>query len=125
MHGQLESPNTSFQAVELNPSCSGQAHPNRSGTGRGHKIWSLENFHSTPFYIYDMSPLKRGCQVWQSCPKDSAKLAQTGVWILVSLGEHLSTHLKDHIRGLIKVQISTVSQGECRSQSAKLSWLEA
>ena len=40
----------------------------------------------------------RGCQVWQSCPKDSAQLAQTSVWILVSLGEYLRTHLKDHAR---------------------------
>ena len=32
-----------------------------------------------------------------SCPKDSTQLAQTGlVWILVSLGEYLRTHLKDH-----------------------------
>ena len=29
-------------------------------------------------------------------PKDSAQLAQMGVWILVSLGEHLRTHLRDH-----------------------------
>ena len=35
--GRMESPNTSSQAVELNPSCSGQAHLNRSGTGPGHK----------------------------------------------------------------------------------------
>ena len=77
--------------------------------GTKHGAWKI--FHSTPFYIYDMSPLKRECQVWQSCPKDSAHLAQMSVWILVSLGEHLRTHLKDHIRGLIKVQISTVSQG--------------
>ena len=30
--------------------------------------------------------------------KDSAHLAQTGVWILVSLGDYLRTHLKDHTR---------------------------
>ena len=30
--------------------------------------------------------------------KDSAQLAQTGVWILDSLGEYLRTHLKDHTR---------------------------
>ena len=45
-----------------------------------------------------MSIQKRGCQVWQGCPKDSAQLTQTGVWILVSLGEYLRTHLKDHAR---------------------------
>ena len=32
----------------------------------------------------------------QGCPKNSAQLAQTGVWILVLLGEYLRTHLKDH-----------------------------
>ena len=32
------------------------------------------------------------------CSKDFAHLAQTGVWILVSLGEYLRTHLKDHTR---------------------------
>ena len=31
-------------------------------------------------------------------PKDSAHLAQTGVWILVSLSQYLRTHLKDHTR---------------------------
>ena len=31
-------------------------------------------------------------------PRDSAQLAQTGVWILVSLGEYLRTHLRDHTR---------------------------
>ena len=52
----------------------------------------------TPFSICDLSIQKRGCQVWQGCPKDSAQLAQTGVWILASLGEYLRTHLKDHTR---------------------------
>ena len=61
-----------------------------------HKAW--KHFYSTPFSICDLSIQKRGCQIWQSCPKDSAQLAQTGVWILVSLGEYLRTHLKDHTR---------------------------
>ena len=33
----MELPNTSSQAVELNPSCLGQAHPNTPGTGLGQK----------------------------------------------------------------------------------------
>ena len=33
----MESPNTSSQAVELYPSCSGQAHSNGPSTGPGHK----------------------------------------------------------------------------------------
>ena len=36
--------------------------------------------------------------IWQGCPNDSAQLTQTGVWIIVSLGEYLRTHLKDHTR---------------------------
>ena len=65
-------------------------------SGTKHGAW--KHFHSTPFFICDLSIQKRGCQVWQCCPKDSAQLAQTSVWILVSLGEYLRTHLKDHTR---------------------------
>ena len=65
---------------------------------RGTKARSLKAFHSTPRSICDLSIQKRGCQVWQGCPKGSAQLAQTGVWILVSLGEYLRTHLKEHTR---------------------------
>ena len=32
-HGRMEFPNTSFRAIELDPSCSGQAHFSRLGTG--------------------------------------------------------------------------------------------
>ena len=87
-----------------------------------HGAW--KHFHSTPRSICNLSIQRRGCQVWQDCPRDFAHLAQTGVWILVSLGQYLRTHLKDHAR-YERVQRSTVSQGECRSQSAKLSWLDA
>ena len=41
-----------------------------------------------------MNVQKRGCLVRKSCLIDFVHLAQTGVQILVSLGEHLSTHLK-------------------------------
>ena len=61
-----------------------------------HGAW--KHFHSTPFSICDLSIQKRGCQIWQGCSKDSAQLTQTGVWILVSLGQYLRTHLKDHAR---------------------------
>ena len=66
-----------------------------SGTQK-HGAW--KHFHSTPFSICDLSIQRRGCQVWQDCPRDSTHLAQTGVWILVLLGEYLRTHLKDHAR---------------------------
>ena len=62
------------------------------------KARSLQHLHSTSFSICDLSIQKRGFQVWQGCLKDSAHLARTGVWILVSLGEYLRTHLKDLIR---------------------------
>ena len=61
-----------------------------------HGAW--KHFHSIPCSICDLSIKKRGCQVWQGCTKDSAQLGKTGVWILVSLGEYLRTHLKDHTR---------------------------
>ena len=61
-----------------------------------HRAW--KHCHSTMFSICDLSIQKHGCQVWQGCPKDSVHLAQTGIWILVLLGEYLRTHLKDHTR---------------------------
>ena len=64
----------------------------------GTKTQSLEAFSQFSVSIYDLSIQRRGCQVWQGCPKDSAHLSQTGVWILVSLGEYLRTHLEDHAR---------------------------
>ena len=70
----------------------------RPGTGPGYKSTEPGKFHNTPCSICDLSIQRRGCQVWQSCPKDSAQLAQTGVWILVSLGEYLRTQLRDHTR---------------------------
>ena len=64
----------------------------------GTKAWSLEALSQYSAFICDSSIQRHGCQVWQDCPKDSAHLAQTGVWILVSLGQYLRTHLKDHAR---------------------------
>ena len=37
VHGRMESPNTSMQAILPNPSCLGQAHSNRPGTGPGYE----------------------------------------------------------------------------------------
>ena len=82
------------------------------------------NFHNTPFSIQNSEFRKHGCQVWQCCPKDFAQLAQTGVWILVSLGEYLRTHFKYHKRYDRGPEIQ-VSQEECCSHLAKLSWLDA
>ena len=51
---------------------------------RAQKHGAWKHFHSPPFSICDLSIQKGGCQVWQDCSKDSAHLAQTGVWILIS-----------------------------------------
>ena len=117
----MESPNTSRQAFELNPSCSGQAHPNRPGLVLSMKTWSLMHSHNTPHFIYGLSTQKRGCNVGQGCLKDSPQLAQMGV--LVSLGEHLRAHLKDHTSYDRGPEIHG-KQGECHSKLAKLSWLD-
>ena len=46
---------------------------------RAQKHGAWKHFYNTPFSICDLSIQRRGCQVWQDCPKDSAKLAETGV----------------------------------------------
>ena len=70
--------------------------PIPKGLAQKYGVW--KHFHSTPRSICDLSIQRRGCQVWQGCPRDSAHLAQTVIWILVSLGQYLKTHLKDHAR---------------------------
>ena len=42
VHGQIESHNTNLQAIDLNQSCSGQAHSNKLGTVMGMKKRSLD-----------------------------------------------------------------------------------
>ena len=80
------------QAAQVSPS---QQAWHRSQAQK-HRAW--KHFHSTPFSICDLSIQNRGCQIWQGCPKDSAHLAQTGIWILVAFGKYLRTHLKDHTK---------------------------
>ena len=84
--------------LSLTQAARGKPIPTGLALVSGTKARSWKHFHSTPRSIYDLSIQKRGCQVWQSCPKDSAHLEQTGVWILVSLGKYLRTHLKDHTK---------------------------
>ena len=85
------------QAARVSPS---QQAWHRS-RAQNHGAW--KHFHSTPFSICDLSIQKRGCQVWQGCPRDSAQLAQTGFWILVSLGQYLRTHLT-HINPRVELK---------------------
>ena len=94
----------------------------RSGEQK-HEAW--KHFHNTPSSICDLSIQKCGCQDWQGCPKYSAQLTQMGVCILVSFGEYLRTHLIDHTIYDRGPEIHGKPRRECRSQSAKLSWLDA
>ena len=90
----------------------------------GIKNGAWKYFHNTPHNIYSLSTQKRKCQVRQDCPKDSAHLAQMGVWMLVSLGKHLRTHLNNHTRYYQGPEIHGRPK-RVSSQSAKLSWLDA
>ena len=73
-------------------------------------------FTVIPFSICD-SFQRRGCQVWQDCPRDSAHLAQN-----LSLTWRVRTHLTDHA----KYDRGPEIHGKPRrvSLSAKLSWLD-
>ena len=94
---EMESPTPVRRRLSLTQAARGKPIP----TGiwhwsRAQKHGAWKHFYSTPRSICDLSIQRRGCQVWQGCPKDSAHLAQTCVWILVSLCQYLRTHLKDH-----------------------------
>ena len=84
--------------LSLTQAARGKPIPTGLAPVSGTKARSLEAFSEYSIFICGLSIQKGGCQVWQGCPKDSAQLAQTGVWILVLLGEYLRTHLKDHTR---------------------------
>ena len=93
-------------------------------TGLAQKHGAWKHFHSTPRSICDFFIQKGGCQVWQGCPKDFAQLAQMGVWVLVSLGEYLRIHLKDHTRYDRGPEIHDKPR-RVSLPMAKLSWLDA
>ena len=84
--------------LSLTQAARGKPIPTGLAPVSGTKARSLEAFSQYSVFHCGLCIQKRGCQVWQGCPKDSAQLAQTGVWILVLLGEYLRTHLKDHAR---------------------------
>ena len=91
-------PTPVHRQLSLTQATRGKPIPTGLAQSQAQKHGAWKYFHSTPFSISDLSIQKRGCQVWQGCPKDSMQLAQMGVWILVSLGKYLRTHLKDHTR---------------------------
>ena len=95
---ELNCPTPVRRRLNLSQAARGKPIPTGLAPVSGTKTRSLEDFHSNPFSICDLSIQKRGCQVWQGCPNDSAQLGQTGVWILVSLDVYLRTHLKNHAR---------------------------
>ena len=116
----MESPNTSSQPVELNPSCSGQACPNRPGTSPRHKNTEPGRIFTVLCIPFMVCPLK-------SADANSKRFCTTGtngIYIFFSLGEHQKTHFKDLTR-YDQGPRSMVNQGECHSQLAKLSWLDA
>ena len=57
VHERMESPRTSLQAIDLNPSCLKQAHSNRPGIGHGFENTEPGRMysHSTPCFIYNSS----------------------------------------------------------------------
>ena len=91
-------PTPVFKRVSLNQAAWDKLIPTDLAPVLGKKLGAWKNFYSIPSFIYDLSPQKRERQVRQGCPKDFAQLAQMSVYILVSLGEHLTTDLKDHKR---------------------------
>ena len=89
--------NTDPQAVEFNPSCSGQAHSNKHGIGPRYENTlpgCILAVLCVPFIFHLLRSVdaKSGKVVL----KVSSELAQTGVYILISLGEHQRTHVKYH-----------------------------
>ena len=109
--------------LSLTQAARGKPIPTSLALVPGTKARSLEALHSTLLSICDLSIQKRGCQVWKGYPKDSAKLAQTSVLDLSLTWRVSEDQLKRPYK--IRVQRSTVSQEECHSYSAKLSWLNA
>ena len=95
----MESPNTSLQAIELSPSCSEQAYPNRPGTGPGNKNTEPGCILTILHFLFVIFPFRStDAKSGKVVQKIRRKLVQTGVWILISLGEHLRTNLEDHVR---------------------------
>ena len=54
----MKLPNTSLQVIELNPSCLGQAHSNRPGTGPGYKNMEPESVFTILHIPSTVYPLK-------------------------------------------------------------------
>ena len=69
----MESPNTSSQAVELNPSCLGQSHPNKPGTGPGHKNTESGRSFTVLRILFIICPLRsaddKSGKVFQKIPR--------------------------------------------------------
>ena len=80
VRGRMESRSTHPQAIELNPSCLGQAHFNRPDTAYEYESTDTgSTLTGTLCSIYNTSTEKRGYLVRQGCLIDSVQLAQTSV----------------------------------------------
>ena len=94
-HGQMKLPKTSLQEIKFNPNCLGRARSN-TDTGFGYE-------NTEPGCIFTVLHVPFAiCQLRSSDAK-LAKLferfcaaGKKSIWILVSFGEYLKTHLKDH-----------------------------
>ena len=91
-------PTPIHRRLSLTQATRGKPIPTGLAPVSGTKARSLEAFSQYSVFHLSFVHSEARCQVWQGCPRDSAHLAQMGVWILVSLGEYLRTHLKDHTR---------------------------
>ena len=89
----MESPNTSLQAIELNPSCLGQVYSNRPSTGPGYE-------HTKPGCILTMLRIPSIVCPLKNVDAKSGKIVQKipHNWHKWAAGKHLRTHLKDHTR---------------------------
>ena len=94
----MESPNTSPQAVEPNPSCSGKPIPTGLTLVPGTKARSLETLSQYSAFHLSFVHSEARMPSLARLSKRYRAPTQTGVWILVSLGQYLRTHLKDHAR---------------------------
>ena len=65
-------PTPVLRRLSLTQAARGKPIPTGLAPVPGAKSRSWKHFHNTPFSIYDLSIQKRGCQVWQGCPRDSA-----------------------------------------------------
>ena len=94
----MESTDISPQAIDLNPSCSGQAHSNRPGTGHGYESTEPECILTLLCIPYIICPLRSQILIPPRLITRFHADDTKGHLDLIPLGEHVRTHLKDNNR---------------------------